>query len=609
MLNPINQLRNAVGLFGITIASGLSAQTSQALDFVNIHQFMIDTIAVPCGSGAQAKNHAVMVSDRTPWTLSTGFRTELDAVRSGIAGAWVEKESWKMFAPGTGDYDVHRVWMSSNLCSHVPVASNATFVVNGQTVNALQFLTAQAGWRDEGPMFAAKRALRVKHRGEFYGYVCPTGTRPLYAAYNNGFNRTAPRYDQTPMDYRFNDGNHFFFTSFQRWNDVRKLSGWEIGQIDSDDERGLEPSAEPFCIPADTQALWSVANLSPDTPNVPVRSDRYVSRYSINPVSVNVSERKDIAVNGSVSALAIDQDRSIAYLGHAQGGFSALSGTTPTIRGISANNFTGKALQILERDGALVAGSANRIVLIDSITEENTFVGGPPGNFGTVAGNYRIGDLMFQGSNFLLSVGVGSRPAAQVAAYNLRSRRFAGEGTSDQTYGDFDNLQMAYDPRSKLLWIVSPSRGTMNAWNFEAGDEARRLSLALPVFSGSGVTDLVLDTARNKIYFSVANFERNWATPSAAVPDGSVMELDLASYQVTRQVSVGKIPVSLAFLPGDRPMLAVSNSWNPAPTANPTFLSPQNEGSISLIDLSSFSEVGRIQTQPNPRLLDVEIKR
>lgn len=249
-------------------------------DLLSLHEYRIEERGAPCGNTAQiASNGFVIVDDLRTYqfegqTVTGPQLLDILALRNPTSRREWRKtgELFTAWKPNTaGTVNVWRVYMPF-ACSHVFVAEGEKISVNGQLVDALSWARTQPAnvfQVDEpngGVSFAAKLPILTEVNG-VKNASCPSGTRPLWRVYNGGFNRaTTP---EVPMSYRFNDGNHRYFTNWRKLDETLSLAGWEIPAANRVNNRPVldndsNPETGMLCLPAEVKSLWTTQAYAAD---------------------------------------------------------------------------------------------------------------------------------------------------------------------------------------------------------------------------------------------------------------------------------------------------------------------------------------------------------
>ncbi len=154
-------------------------------------------------------------------------------------------------------------------------------------------------------------------------------------------------------------------------------------------------------------------------------------------------------------------------------------------------------------------------------------------------------------------------------------RNVYGEANPDATLGlgDVGNDMGIYG--TKLYTVINAS----NKLEIMDVETTERLGV-IDIKNGRYIT-----FANGKAYVSAYDGEIGMGQNS---PNGFVAEIDTASLTITRKVKVGRQPEELAVVDG---RLYVANSGGYSP--------PNYETTVSVVDLNSFEEIGKINVAPN----------
>jgi hypothetical protein len=162
--------------------------------------------------------------------------------------------------------------------------------------------------------------------------------------------------------------------------------------------------------------------------------------------------------------------------------------------------------------------------------------------------------------------------------------------------------EIAYDVRTNRLWIASSYEGSLGYLDLNSGAYT---NVPIPQESGIavGATDVEVDTARNKLYVSIAKFRPSWLGASTPYVDGALWEIDAVTQTIERRTNLQVYPWNVAILPTPRGVhVAVTNG---ATVSGNGVTVPST---VSIIDTATFAEVARIQTQNQPTAMAVDLK-
>ncbi len=596
------------------------AQAQVASDRLTVVEFKIDQIGgadgTGCGGPTIAKNHYTMIDDvkvidpvlwaQLPQSLRDQIPTgrEIELLDAGIAGPWYRTgnnfEAWKLGTPGT--VAMHRI-QAVQFCSHLWITE--VDLLYGE--NAIAWLVRQrdgAGnqiYKDNGASFGVKIPVN--------GYPL-TGTRMAYRAYNGAAFKRGQL--TVPVAYLENDPNWRFIFNWVRWEETQLLPGWELARIDAD--ASTDPNAGKFLIPADAKSVW-VANQTPDgVVNDPVYglTGNYLSVFNMDTQNWAASARVDVSVSGKSRSVDFDNSRDVAYMPRGSFRTFQAKSTGPTVTHVAMVPDTRLAALVYERTGEVfhLAGSdyGNRVFVwnpkTDTIWDFIPATGVVPNLDTTVDGH--IQGAIF-GNTFFRVIGINNYTQTKVEVYDIPDRAQRATYIINKQLANGGGVfgarpQMSFDPNTNSLWFATIYDGSLGELDLDTGVFA---DFPIPQEAGVavGATDVKVDSLRNKLYVSIAKFRPVWQGASTPFVDGSLYEIDLATKQIARQVTLQVYPWSVAILP-------TSTGTYVAVTNNAT-VSGNNvsvPSTISVVNVSNFAEVARLQTQKQPTAMAVEFK-
>lgn len=611
----MNVFVRAVATLFVTIFLFLGStqvQAQVASDRLTVVEFKIDQIGgadgTGCGGPTIAKNHYTMIDDvkvldpviwaQLPQSLRDQIPTgrEIELLDAGIAGPWYRTgnnfEAWKLGTPGT--VAMHRI-QAVQFCSHLWITE--VDLLFGE--NAIAWLVRQrdgAGnqiYKDNGASFGVKIPVN--------GYPI-TGTRMVYRAYNGAAFKRGQ--SNVPVAYLENDPNWRFIFNWVRWEETQLLPGWELSRIDAD--ASTDPNAGKFLVPADAKSVW-VVNAEPDgVVNDPVYglTGNYLSLFNLNTQNWAASARVDVSVSGKSRSVDFDNSRDVAYMPRTTFRTFRAKSTGPTVTHVAMVPDSRLAALVYERTGEVfhLSGSTygNRIFVWNPKTDTIWDFVPATGTVPIVDSN---ADSHIQGAIFgnqlFRVLAVNNLTQTRVEVYDIPSRTQRATYTINKKMAQDGNIfgrrpEVSLDPTANTLWIATSYDGSLGELNLATGAFT---DLPIPQEAGVfvGATDVEVDSVRNKLYVSIAKFHVGW-WEGVTLPNGSLFEIDLATKQVTRQVVVQVVPWSVAVLPTSTgTYVAVTNSATVSST-------------ISIVNVSNFAEVARLQTQKQPTAMAVEFK-
>lgn len=370
---------------------------------------------------------------------------------------------------------------------------------------------------------------------------------------------------------------------------------------------------------AQAEKLW-VVNDNPDGAiNDPVlgMTGKYLSFFNLDTLNWSSSQRSDIVVAGRSRSIDFDNSRNTAYIPRGSVSTLQVKSLGPTTLNV--------AMIPDDRLTALVYEPTGEVFHLTSATYGNrVFVYNPTTNVvwdfipatGTVPELNTNVDSHVQGAiygdAFFRVIALnpnrvnGEFPQTRVEVYDIPTRTQRAVYTINKQLANGGGIfgarpQISFDPRSNSLWFATIYDGSLGWLDLNSG-----VFTNVPILQESGIavgaTDVEVDSAQNKLYVSLARFQAVWQGAGTPWVNGSLAEIDLATKQITRQTSVQVYPWSVAVLP----------------TATGTFVSVTNNarqtdsdgnfGTVSIIEIASFTEVSRMRTQRQPGPMAVDFK-
>lgn len=365
---------------------------------------------------------------------------------------------------------------------------------------------------------------------------------------------------------------------------------------------------------AEAKALW-VVNDNPDgVVNDPVLglTGKYLSKFNLNSSNWQVSERVDYTVSGNSRSIDFDNSRNSAYMPRTSfRTFQAKSLGPPTVSNVANVPDSRLNALVYEPTGEVfhlaTSTYGNRVFVYNPKTDQVWDFVAPTGVVPNIDTNV---DANVQGAIYgetlFRVLSINGHTQTKVEVYDIPTRTQRASYIIDKKLANGGGIfgarpEISFDPRTNTLWFVATRDGSLGYLELASG-----VFTNIPISQEEGVavgaTDVEIDTSRKVAYVSIARFRPVWQGAGTPWVNGSLAEFDLATKQIVRQVPVQVYPWSVSMLPtATGTFVAVTNSANQV-------VDNVNVGSVSVVDVATFTEAGRMQTQRFPTVLAVDFK-
>ncbi|MFZ2152167.1 MAG: hypothetical protein WAV09_03605 [Minisyncoccia bacterium] len=344
---------------------------------------------------------------------------------------------------------------------------------------------------------------------------------------------------------------------------------------------------------------------------------KYLSFFNLDTLNWSGSQRSDIVVAGRSRSIDFDNSRNTAYIPRGSVSTLQVKSLGPTVSSVGMVPDSRLTALVYERTGEVFHLSTstygNRVFVYNPTTnvvwdfipatgtvpELNT-------NVDSHVQGAIYGDAFFRVIALNPNRVDGEFPQTKVEVYDIPTRTQRAVYTINKQLANGGGIygarpQISFDPRSNSLWFATIYDGSLGWLDLNSG-----VFTNVPISQESGIavgaTDVEVDSAQNKLYVSLARFQAVWKGAGTPWVNGSLAEIDLATKQITRQAPVQVYPWSVAVLPtATGTFVSVTNSATQV-------VSWGNAGSVSVVDVASFTEVGRLYTQHFPTATAVDLK-